>query len=429
MKEYDFLESVSKDDNSPTSSFIGSGETGGKAHSLITAEEIVNEIKQQGKYSDVTVDIPKFTVLKTDIFDSFMEMNGLYEIALSDSEDSRIAYEFQKADLPFETLKDLRELISGSVKPLAVRSSSLLEDAKYEPFAGIYSTKMLPNNQLDIDTRCRKLYEAVKLIYASVFFKAPKNYFKATKHNIRDEKMAVLIQEVIGRKHGERFYPDISGVARSYNFYPMGRSKPEDGVVDLAVGLGKAIVDGGLCWTYSPEDPSQSPPFGSVNEILKNTQTEFWHIILSEPEEYDPINETEFMRLSNITAADEDSALGMSASTVTDSGRITPGTGSDGPRIVNFAPLLNLELLPLNEVIKDFLKVCENKFNTPVEIEFAMTVSGEGYNAEGRFGLLQVRPMVVSDEKVEITETDMADTDNIVSTEYALGNGISEEIT
>lgn len=429
MKEYDFLESVSKDDNSPTSSFIGSGETGGKAHSLITAEEIVNEIKQQGKYSDVTVDIPKFTVLKTDIFDSFMEMNGLYEIALSDSEDSRIAYEFQKADLPFETLKDLRELISGSVKPLAVRSSSLLEDAKYEPFAGIYSTKMLPNNQLDIDTRCRKLYEAVKLVYASVFFKAPKNYFKATKHNIRDEKMAVLIQEVIGRKHGDRFYPDISGVARSYNFYPMGRSKPEDGVVDLAVGLGKAIVDGGLCWTYSPEDPSQSPPFGSVNDILKNTQTEFWHIILSEPEEYDPINETEFMRLSNITAADEDSTLGMSASTVTDSGRITPGTGSDGPRIVNFAPLLNLELLPLNEVIKDFLKVCENKFNTPVEIEFAMTVSGEGYNAEGRFGLLQVRPMVVSDEKVEITETDMADTDNIVSTEYALGNGISEEIT
>ncbi|MFA6652836.1 MAG: PEP/pyruvate-binding domain-containing protein [Candidatus Delongbacteria bacterium] len=429
MKEFDFLGSVGNGDRTVSPLFIGSGEVGGKAHSLITAEEIVEEIKGAGKYSDMAVDIPKFTVLKTDIFDTFMEMNGLYDIALSDSEDSRIAHEFQKADLPFETLKDLRDLISGSVNPLAIRSSSLLEDAKFEPFAGIYATKMLPNNQLDIDARCRKLYEAVKLVYASVFFKAPKEYLKATKHDICDEKMAVIIQEVIGRKHGERFYPDISGVARSYNFYPMGRSKPEDGVVDLAVGLGKTIVDGGLSWTYSPEDPAQSPPFGSVSEIMKNTQTEFWHIILSEPEEYDPINETEFMKLSNITEAEEDSSLGMSASTVTDSGRITPGTGTDGPRIINFAPLLNLELLPVNDMVKDLLKVCENKFNTPVEIEFAITISGEGYNAEGRFGLLQVRPMVVSDEKIEITEKEISDPDNIVTTEFALGNGMSDEVS
>lgn len=429
MKEFDFLSSVGNGDKTVSPLFIGSGEVGGKAHSLITAEEIVEEIKGTGKYSDMTVDIPKFTVLKTDIFDTFMEMNALYDVALSDSEDSRIAHEFQKADLPFETLKDLRDLISGSVNPLAIRSSSLLEDAKFEPFAGIYATKMLPNNQLDIDARCRKLYEAVKLVYASVFFKSPKEYLKATKHDIRDEKMAVIIQEVIGRKHGERYYPDISGVARSYNFYPMGRSKPEDGVVDLAVGLGKTIVDGGLSWTYSPQDPSQSPPFGSVSEILKNTQTEFWHIILSEPEEFDPINETEFMRLSSITAAEEDSSLGMSASTVTDSGRITPGTGTDGPRVINFAPLLNLDLLPVNDMVKDLLKVCENKFNTPVEIEFAITISGEGYDAEGRFGLLQVRPMVVSDEKIEISEKETGDPDNIVTTEYALGNGMSDEIT
>ncbi|MBN2856992.1 MAG: hypothetical protein JXN63_01185, partial [Candidatus Delongbacteria bacterium] len=189
------------------------------------------------------------------------------------------------------------------------------------------------------------------------------------------------------------------------------------------------IVDGGLSWTYSPQDPSQSPPFGSVSEILKNTQTEFWHIILSEPEEFDPINETEFMRLSSITAAEEDSSLGMSASTVTDSGRITPGTGTDGPRVINFAPLLNLELLPVNDLVKDLLKICENKFSTPVEIEFAITVSGEGYNAEGRFGLLQVRPMVVSDAKIEISENESGDPDNIVTTEYALGNGMSDEIT
>ncbi len=430
MADFDFLSSLGGD-NSVISGvqFIGQGEAGGKANSLITAEEIVKDIRSKGRFTDFTLDIPSFTVIRTDVFDEFMEMNGLYAIALSDAEDSRIAHEFQKADLPFSILKELRELISKAVNPLAVRSSSLLEDAKFEPFAGIYATKMLPNNQHDIDIRCRKLYEAVKLVYASVFFKAPKDYLKATKHDIREEKMAVIIQEVIGRKHGDRFYPDISGVARSYNFYPMGRSKPEDGVVDLAVGLGKTIVDGGLSWTYSPEDPAQSPPFGSVSEILKNTQTEFWHISMREPEEYDPINETEFMKQDHINSAEKDSALYFSASTVSESGRITPGIGSDGPRIADFAPLLKLELLPLNGVIKEFLKVCAEKFETPVEIEFAVTINGEGYDATGRFGFLQVRPMVVSDEKVEIWDDELENGSNIVSTEYALGNGCGSIIT
>jgi len=431
MADFDFLNSI--DDNKKKDrtriDFIGTGEVGGKAHSLIIADEIVSELNSKEKYPSLSIDIPKFTVLRTGVFDDFMQMNGLYKIALGDADDSRIAHEFQKADLPFEVLKDLRDLISKANKPLAIRSSSLLEDSKFEPFAGIYNTKMLPNNQMDIDIRCRKLYEAVKLVYASTFFKAPKDYMKATKHSIEEEKMAVIIQEVIGRKHDDRFYPDISGVARSYNFYPMGRSKPEEGVVDLAVGLGKTIVDGGMAWTYSPEDPAQSPPYGSVNEMLKNTQNEFWHIRMSEPEEYDPINETEFMLLSNITEAERDSAISFSASTVSDSGRITPGIGSDGPRIVNFAPVLKLELLPLNEVIKDLLKISAEKFKTPVEIEFAVTTEGEGYDASGRFGFLQVRPMVVSNENVEISDKEFGDKKNIITSEFVLGNGCSETIT
>lgn len=431
MADFDFLNSI--DDNKKKTrdqiDFIGTGEVGGKAHSLIIADEIVSELNLKGKYSSFSIDIPKFTVLKTGVFDDFMQMNGLYKIALSDADDSRIAHEFQKADLPFEVLKDLRDLISKANKPLAIRSSSLLEDSKFEPFAGIYNTKMLPNNQMDIDIRCRKLYEAVKLVYASTFFKAPKDYMKATKHRIEEEKMAVIIQEVIGRKHDDRFYPDISGVARSYNFYPMGRSKPEEGVVDLAVGLGKTIVDGGMAWTYSPEDPAQSPPYGSLSDMLKNTQNEFWHIRMSEPEEYDPINETEFMLLSNITEAEKDSAISFSASTVSDSGRITPGIGSDGPRIVNFAPVLKLELLPLNDVIKDLLKISAEKFKTPVEIEFAVTTDGEGYNASGRFGFLQVRPMVVSNENVEISDKEFGDKKNIITSEFVLGNDCSETIT
>jgi len=430
MADFDFLGSMDDEKNKGRAQidFIGSGEVGGKAHSLITADGIVSELNSKGKYSSFVIDIPKFTVLRTGVFDDFMQMNDLYKVALSDADDSRIGHEFQKADLPFDVLKDLRALISKANKPLAVRSSSLLEDAKFEPFAGIYNTKMLPNNQMDIDIRCRKLYEAVKLVYASTFFKAPKDYMKATKHDIKEEKMAVIIQEVIGQKHDDRFYPDISGVARSYNFYPMGRSKPEEGVVDLAVGLGKTIVDGGMAWTYSPEDPEQSPPYGSVNEMLKNTQNEFWHIRMSEPEEYDPINETEFMLLSNITEAEKDSAISFSASTVSDSGRITPGIGSDGPRIINFAPVLKLELLPLNDIIKDLLKISAEKFETPVEIEFAVTTSGEGYEASGRFGFLQVRPMVVSNENVEITDNEFEDEKNIIASEFVLGNGSSEII-
>lgn len=430
MADFDFLGSLESDKKNGRAQidYIGTGEVGGKAHSLIIADEIVSELNKKGKYPSMEIDIPKFTVLRTGVFDEFMQMNGLYKIALSDADDSRIGHEFQKADLPFEVLKELRELISKANKPLAVRSSSLLEDAKFEPFAGIYNTKMLPNNQMDTDARCRKLYEAVKLVYASTFFKAPKDYMKATKHDIKDEKMAVIIQEVIGRKHDDRFYPDISGVARSYNFYPMGRSKPEEGVVDLAVGLGKTIVDGGMAWTYSPEDPAQSPPYGSVNEMLKNTQNEFWHIRMSEPDEYDPINETEFMLLSNITEAEKDSAVSFSASTVSDSGRITPGIGSDGPRIINFAPVLKLELIPLNDIIKDLLKISAEKFSTPVEIEFAVTTSGEGYNAEGRFGFLQVRPMVVSSENVEISDKEFDDDKNIIASEFVLGNGCTETV-
>lgn len=430
MADFDFLASVDDNKNikQAQTKFIGTGEVGGKAHSLKIAEEIVTELNSAGKYPALTVDIPEFTVLRTGVFDDFMQMNGLYKIALSDADDSRIAHEFQKADLPFEVLKDLRDLISKANKPLAIRSSSLLEDSKFEPFAGIYNTKMLPNNQMDIDTRCRKLYEAVKLVYASTFFKAPKDYMKATKNRIEDEKMAVIIQEVIGRKHDDRFYPDISGVARSYNFYPMGRSKPEEGVVDLAVGLGKTIVDGGMAWTYSPEDPAQSPPYGSINEIMKNTQNEFWHIRMSEPDEYDPINETEFMLQSNITEAEKDFALSFSASTVSDSGRITPGIGSDGPRIVNFAPILKLELLPLNDAIKELLKLSAAKFNTPVEIEFAVTTEGEGYEASGRLGFLQVRPIVHGLEYSDVKITEKEKKSAFIVSESSLGNGSIEGI-
>ena len=230
---------------------IGSGSMGGKAQGLIFAEKMLASEFQSADFPKTEISIPTMAVIRTDVFDAFMKRNHLNEIACSDLTDDRIAHAFQKADLPTEILGDLRALISQVHTPLAIRSSSMLEDALYEPFAGIYGTKMIPNNQHDADTRFRKLTEAIKFVYASTFFRAAKNYAIATEHAIEEEKMAMIIQEVVGKRHNDRFYPEISGVARSYNFYPMSRAKPQDGVVNLALGLGKTIVDGGISWVYS----------------------------------------------------------------------------------------------------------------------------------------------------------------------------------
>ena len=202
--------------------------------------------------------------------------------------DDRLALAFQRTELPVEIVGDLRALVETAHTPLAVRSSSLLEDALYRPFAGVYETKMIPNNQPDADTRFRKLAEAIKLVYASTFFRSARTYLRATGEGERSEKMAVIIQEVVGQRHGDRFYPDVSGVGRSYNFYPIGAARPEEGVVSLALGLGKTIVDGGRCWSYSPAHPTAPPPYASAGELLDNSQTSFWAVNMGRPRRTTP---------------------------------------------------------------------------------------------------------------------------------------------
>lgn len=352
-----------------------------------------------------------------------MRKNDLYKIADSGLPDDRIALTFQKAELPFGILGDLRTLISNVKSPLAIRSSSMLEDAIHEPFAGIYSTKMTPNNQSDIDTRFNKLIEAIKLVYASVYFKSARDYMAATSHKIEEEKMAVIIQEIVGQRHGDHYYPEVSGVARSYNFYPFGNAKPENGVVNLAFGLGKTIVDGGISWVFSPALPKESPPYGSIGEILKQTQTEFWNVNMGKPPAYDPINETEFMNRENIVTAEPDDTLRFVASTyVADSGRISIGVGSQGPRVINFAYLLVLNDIPINKLIKTLLSLCEEALNTPVEIEFAITFNPT------RFGFLQVRPMVVSSDEITVVDEDMTGDNILIASNNVLGNGINNNI-
>ena len=407
---------------------IGSGSIGGKAQGLAYIRKVLEENVAGRFLPDITVAIPTLTVIGTDFFDAFIEQNDLYAVGCSDMRDEQIARAFQKAELPPQLVGDLRALIAQVKTPLAVRSSSMLEDAMFEPFASVYKTKMIPNNQQDQDGRFRKLVEAVKYVYASTFFGNAKRYMQATAHTTADEKMAVIIQEVVGTAINKRYYPDISGVARSYNFYPIGLARPEDGVVDLAVGLGKTIVDDGMAWSYSPAVPQANPPYNTVRDLLKQTQRELWAIHMGPPPEYDPIREVEYMRRYDLADAEADGALNFTASTYrAQDDRIVYGVRERGPRVVDFATILKLDHLPLNALLQDLLTVCRDTLGTMVEIEFAATVDRDR-GRPARFGFLQVRPMVVAGTEVEVSTSRLRGDNVLVASESTLGNGIIDDI-
>jgi hypothetical protein len=407
--------------------YIGQGSIGGKARGLADIRDVL--VGLNSRFSpDIQINIPTLTVIATDFFDLFLKENNLHDIAFSDLRDHQIAHAFQKGEMSPQLVGDLRALISQVHSPLAIRSSSMLEDAMFEPFASVYTTKMIPNNQFDPDIRFRKLLEAVKYVYASTFFKGAKDYLGVTKHAVADEKMAVIIQEVVGSQNNKRFYPQISGVARSYNFYPFGHAKPEEGVVDLALGLGKTVVDDGIGWSFSPAYPHVNPPYNSHADLLKQSQTEFWAIHMGEPLDYDPIKETEYMLKYSLADAEDDGNLKFIASTyVTEDDKIKIGIGNKGPRILDFAPILKLGEIPLNEIIKELLASCEKKLDSMVEIEFAATLDPDR-GTPARFGFLQVRPMVVSQEKVDLSKEDLSGDKVLVASESVLGNGAIQTI-
>ena len=305
---------------------IGAGALGGKAEGLVRVRDAVIDRFAQPPVRDIAVNIPRVVVLATDAFDGFMERGDLYTVALSDAPDERIAHSFQKAALPTELLGDSRALVEEARTPLAVRSSSLLEDALAHPFAGVYETKMVPNNDPDVGVRFGALVEAIKLVYASAFFRAARTYRRAIGAADRDEKMAVLIQEVVGTRFGDRFYPHVSAVCRSFSYYPTGGSRPQDGVAQLALGLGKTIVDGGVCWSYSPRYPASPPPFGSPRSMLKETQATFWAVNMGKPSAYDPLAETEYLVDADLGVAEQDGVLDHLVSTFEPgSDRLRPG--------------------------------------------------------------------------------------------------------
>jgi hypothetical protein len=268
----------------------------------------------------------------------------------------------------------------------------------------------------------------VKYVYASTFFGNARSYMKATEHTTADEKMAVIIQEVVGGLCNKRFYPHISGVARSYNFYPFGLARPEDGVVDLALGLGKIVVDDGIAWSYSPARPQANPPYNTLKDLIKQTQREFWAIHMGEPPDYDPIREIEYMRMYNLSDAEEDGTLRFTASTYSvENDSIVFGTRKPGPRVLDFATILKLEHIPLNDLTKDLLVLCEETLGTKVEIEFAVTLDPER-GRPGRFGFLQVRPMVIPGGEVTVSPFEFFGNRVLVASENTLGNGVLDAI-
>lgn len=406
---------------------VGTGALGGKALGLAAIKRMLESEWRAAAHPGITVGIPRLVVLATDVFDRFMDENGLHEIVRSGSSDDRLAHAFLRSSLPAGVVGDLRALVEQVRQPLAVRSSSRLEDERAHPLAGVYATKMTANDAMDPATRFQRLVEAVKYVYASTFFANARDARRALGCDA-DEHMAVVVQEVVGRRHADRFYPDVSGVARSWDFYAGRDARPEEGVASLALGLGKTIVDGGLTWTYSPARPRANPPVSAPRELLKLTQTRFWAVRMGPPPAYDPAAEDEYLVSAGLPEAEVDGVLASLVSTYDPlSDRLSPGIGASGPRVLTFAPLLVLESPPLNAALRDLLAMAERTLGGPAEIEFAVTLDPEG-GPSARIGLVQSRPLAVGGEGFDVDDDALSAPGVIVASRLVLGNGASDDL-
>ena len=415
------------EDYSPFS-VIGGGSIGGKARGLAFMDRILARYCDPGRFPGVAIAIPRSLVLGTDVFDDFMRENDLLPAAVADHSDSHVANLFIKASLPGKIVGDLRDFIANVKVPLAVRSSSLLEDSLYRPFAGIYATKMLPNDQTGDDIRFLNLVNAIKFVFASTFFGQAKSYLKGTPHRIEDEKMAVLIQPVVGTLHRDSFYPDFSGVARSYNYYPVGQAKPEDGVVNVALGLGKTVVDGGVSLCFTPAFAGILPPFNSIKEMFQYSQRAFYAIAMHHVDSIAFLEEDQYLIKPGLDRAEADGTLRFLASTYSrEDDAVYDGITRAGPRIINFAHILKNNVVPLAGIVMDLLKLSSAAMNCAVEMEFAAIVDAQ--NAlPAQFSILQVRPLVVQDELVKVELDDRQREGALCLSDRVLGNGVWQTI-
>lgn len=405
---------------------IGEGSLGGKGRGLAFIDNIVKHHPELNQFDNATVMIPKTVVLCTDLFEEFMDHNNLYQLALSDADDAVILDAFRRATLPASLEGDILTFIEATSSPIAVRSSSLLEDSHYQPFAGIYNTYMVPL----LDNRHRMLHmlcDAIKGVYASVFFKDSKAYMQATRNVIDQEKMAVILQEVVGRQYGDRYYPSISGVGRSLNYYPIGDERAEEGIVSLALGLGKYIVDGGQTLRICPHHPGKVLQMSDTEMALRETQTRFYALDLKNMGENFSVDDAFNLLKLSVREADKDGALQYLASTYNPTDQVIyPGVYPEGRKIISFVGVLEHDVVPLPQLLREVLHLGQEAMRRPVEIEFAVEV--DAVTRSCVFYLLQIRPMVDVKSDVHIDLSEIRTENILLQSDNALGHGQMDDI-
>jgi len=405
---------------------IGSGSLGGKARGLAFVRHLLRTRRIARRFPGVRISVPPAVVIATDQFDQFLAENNLGDFALHCDDDSEIQQRFLDSPLPATLQQNLKAYLEEVRYPLAIRSSSLLEDSQYQPFTGVYETFMLGNQHANLQPRLDELSEAIKRVYASTFSQHAKAYVRATPYRLEEEKMAVVLQQVVGTLHGPRFYPDFSGVVRSHNFYPVEPMTFADGIAAVALGLGRTVVDGGKCLSFCPRYPRNLLQFSSVEDILANTQTEFCALeVDGVPNSGDPghLREARF----GLDIAEADGTLHAVASTYSaDNHAVYDGLSRPGSRIVTFAPMLKHGIFPLATILELLVRAGEDALGNPVEIEFAVRMPRAEESAE--FGFLQIRPLTLARDHQDLTIDDVEPSTLICQSTKVLGNGRIENL-
>ncbi len=405
---------------------IGDGSLGGKGRGLAFLDNIIKRHPEFNEFENVKVSIPKTVVLCTDVFDEFMESNNLYQIALSDAPDEVILRHFLRAQLPDKYIADFFTFFEATRSPIAIRSSSLLEDSHYQPFAGIYSTYMIPYLD-DKYQMLQMLAAAIKSVYASVYYKDSKMYMTATSNVIDQEKMAVILQEVVGKRYGDRYYPNVSGVIRSINYYPIEDEKAEEGVASLALGLGKYIVDGGQTLRMSPYHPEKILQLSEMELALRETQTHFYALDMSHVSDDFKVDDGFNIKKLRVKEADKDGSLRYISSTYDPVDQIIrDGYYEGGRKIISLCGLFQHGILPFPQLLQMSMRYGEEGMRRPVEIELACNVNDD---RTGEFYLLQIRPIVDSKQVLDQDLSKISDDHCLLRAYHSLGHGISDDIT
>ncbi len=407
---------------------IGTGSLGGKARGLAFVNTLINTFNIADRFPGVRISVPPAVVLGTDVFDLFLDGNNLREFAIECQDDNVLLDRFLHADFPEKIARHLESLLNLLRTPLAVRSSSLLEDSRYLPFAGIYKSYMLPNNHRDPAVRLVELISAIKRVYASTYSHHTKTYIKATPYRLEDEKMAIIVQKMIGAQHGQRFYPDFSGVARSHNFYPIAPATTEDGIVSVALGHGDSVIEGDRVIRFCPRYPQRLTQFAGVDDYLRYSQKEMYALELEDPDDISDHSREMKLVKYGLNVAEEDGSLNYVGSTYSiENETITDGLSRKGPRLVTFAPILKNKIFPLPGILELILEMGQWGMSSPVEIEFAVNMSTPP-NAPKQFAFLQIRPLI------KYHEADELDVDNfdkyrlLCQSPQVLGNGVIDSI-